>query len=442
MFLRSLTVENLRSIASAELEFGSPRAAPQRWSMLLGENGSGKSTLLRAIAMVMAGRSALPSFLTEPAGWIRNGAKAARVSATLVTANGEKRTIALTIRRDRDVATILEENQKSLEELDWALNHTHRSYFTVGYGVARRLSRELTREPQPARFANVATLFTADALLHSIETWSTDLHYRLGKRGEAVVRTTLEGLLPDAQFEGIDRENRRILFRTADGVVPLGQLSDAYQSVAAWAGDLLFRITETFKDYERPLEARGLLLMDEIELHLHPRVQRSLRRFLQTRFPNFQFIATTHSALTAQQSSEGELWIVDRERGSHVQRYPGNPQRLQVQHLLLSDAFGLDSLSSPQAEAYLRLRRKKQLTADERVELAKLHGELRADGDPLPERAGGEPLHALLERIDRAVAGRAAKATALGKPTVVVQAPPVMRKVAAAPRPSPPRRRR
>ena len=55
-----------------------------------------------------------------------------------------------------------------------------------------------------------------------------------------------------------DRAQRRLLFRTADGVLPLAALSDGYQNVAAWVGDVLYRLTETFHDRRRPLDTRGL----------------------------------------------------------------------------------------------------------------------------------------------------------------------------------------
>ena len=67
--------------------------------------------------------------------------------------------------------------------------------------------------------------------------------------------------------------------------------------VAAWIGDLLYRITETFEDYRAPLEARGLLLVDEIGLHLHPSWQRQLLDYISRKLPNFQRVVTTHSPM-------------------------------------------------------------------------------------------------------------------------------------------------
>ena len=84
----------------------------------------------------------------------------------------------------------------------------------------------------------------------------------------------LKDLLPGSRLTRIDRDQRELIFATRDGELPLDQLSEGYQNMAAWCGDLLYRITEVYKDYKSPLSARGLLLIDEIDLHLHPVWQR------------------------------------------------------------------------------------------------------------------------------------------------------------------------
>ena len=149
-------------------------------------------------------------------------------------------------------------------------------------------------------------------MLNPLETWAIDLHYRRQDEGLAIIHEAMRKLLPGMTFKGIDRERRDLMFDTVDGVVPLAYLSDGYQNMAAWCGDLLFRVTDTFDDYKDPLAARGVLIVDEIDLHLHPVWQRQLRNFLSDMFPNFQFILTTHSPLTAQQAGAGELFLVKR----------------------------------------------------------------------------------------------------------------------------------
>lgn len=300
--------------------------------------------------------------------------------------------------------------------LDDALRHTARNYLTAGYGVSRRLSggrpRLVAREDtaKSLRSLSVGTLFSPDAELQSIETWAMDLHYRRGSGGIGVVRRALAGLLPGVTFHSIDREKRRLVFQTVDGRIPMTQLSDGYQNVAAWAGDLLYRVTETFRNYKNPLLARGLLLIDEIDLHLHPVWQRKLREFLDEKLPNFQIVTTRHSALTAQQAAAGELFYFKRPRpkgGATLLAFDGDPQKLMSHQLLLSDVFGLATLNSPQVQGqrdrYRTLRAKPGRSITEQREMKALRTELRDIPDwSRPTKQDKETLSAL-RSIERAL---------------------------------------
>jgi energy-coupling factor transporter ATP-binding protein EcfA2 len=357
MFLQRVTLENVRSIEHLDLPV-TRMGTPREWTFLLGENGSGKTTLLRSIALVLAGSNALPELLGDPRDWIRSGASVARIGAELVTADGEERHAELEIGADDSIRQVYDRNRESLEQLDAAFSHTSRSYFTVAYGVSRRPAEEDSsiaksgpgfRNP---RARAVATLFSPDVPLTSLETWAMDLDYRRDA-GLEIVRGAVDTLLPDISLSHIDRARRELVFETPDGQIPYRLLSEGYQNVAAWTGDLLHQITETFEDYADPFGARGLLLIDEIDLHLHPNWQRELMRFVQTRFPNFQVVATTHSPLTVHQAGEGELFFLrraERSAPSTLHAYEGAPRRLMLHQLLTSPLFGLTTLDSVQVE--------------------------------------------------------------------------------------------
>jgi hypothetical protein len=419
MFLTGLRIENIRSIRTLDVAFTRPDDTVRRWTLLIGENGSGKSTLLRALALVMAGSEALADLLTEPATWITNGARAGRIEATVRTLHGDERKFRLELHRGQNVSEVIKANHRNLAPLDQALRHAARNYLTVGYGVSRRLT---TRAPtvakadpsRPLRSRSVRTLFAPDAELQSIETWAMDLHYRRGRGGIDIVRRALTGVLPGVTFHSIDREKRQLLFETADGLVPMAQLSDGYQNVAAWAGDLLYHVTETFRNYRNPLSARGLLLIDELDLHLHPVWQRRLREFLDDKLPNFQIVATTHSALTAQQATVGELFYFKRatpKASARLLAFDGDPQKLMSHQLLLTDAFGLASLNSPQVQEqrarYRRLRDQPRHSTRDRREMQTLREELSDVPDwSRPTKEDRETL-AALRSIERRLAGSA-----------------------------------
>jgi len=75
MFLKSLTIENCRSLAMVDLDFASYGTSDnvRKWSMLVGENGTGKSTILKAIALLLGGSDALPHLLGSARSWVPQG---------------------------------------------------------------------------------------------------------------------------------------------------------------------------------------------------------------------------------------------------------------------------------------------------------------------------------------------------------------------------------
>ncbi|MFB7146090.1 AAA family ATPase [Agrobacterium deltaense] len=375
MFLRRLRLKNLRSIAELDMQFVRPNGDVRPWTFVLGENGAGKSTILRALALVTAGGEALSEIIGDPDTWIRVGSDAATIELDYATAENQPRHAQLILRRGEGIRKLLETNANTLEQIDAALAHSTRNYFVVGYGVSRRRSAEpiswsgMAGGYRNNRAQSVATLFSPDATLVSIEQWALDLDYRRGAQGLRPVRKALDTLLADAKFDSIDKERRQLLFQTPDGVLPLSQLSDGYQAMTAWCGDVLFRITETFADRTDPLSARGVLLIDELDLHLHPIWQRQLVSFIKRTLPNFQVVATTHSPLTVHQAEEGELFVLRRpDRGnaaSSLTKFEGAPNKLMLHQLIQSPIFGLETLDSPQVASLRRELRSLKGVADE-----------------------------------------------------------------------------
>lgn len=369
MYLASLEVSDLRAIQHVRLDFRLSASEPmRRWTVLLGENGCGKSTILKAIGLVLAGSEALPDLLGEPDQWIRNGTSSAQVRAVICTADGEERTVELTIKRGDRRDQVIKRNAAGLSELDAALNHADRNYFIAGYGAFRRPPSEYRGKSGGHSFfgraSHLQTLFSPMSDLISLDAWATDLDYVSEGSDRNVIAEALGKLLPGMSFNTIDKRSRQVVMNTQDGVVPLSQLSEGYQAMAAWAGDLLFRMTQVFEDRKKPLTARGVLLIDEMDLHLHPRWKRQLVDFINDAFPNLQIIATTHSPLSVQQCGEGELFVVHRRDGQPtLLPFKGDPSKLRLSDLFLSPLIGLETLDSPKVAALRGQAREIELKA-------------------------------------------------------------------------------
>jgi len=348
MFLKEIKLRNFKCLSDISLSFKKDKKSNRKWTLILGENGTGKSNILKAIALVTSGSSALGELLGNVDSWIKFGESNCLISAVIETKRGEERKISLKFERGDNLSKVISKNKDSLYLIDSAIENANRNYFIVAYGASRRLSNEVFsnfEKSRSPRSMNVRNLFDNSSTLNPLTAWIIELDYRSGAQGINLVKDALKDFLPGIIFHSIDKENKQVMFDTVDGLISLDQLSDGYQNMAAWIGDLLFRITEAFRSYNKPLESRGLLLIDELDLHLHPKWQRKLLDFIGNKLPNFQVVATTHSPLTAQQADTGELFALKRNDSNIVEIIPfiGSPKSLLINQLLMTPVFGLET---------------------------------------------------------------------------------------------------
>lgn len=371
MFLKRIHLYQFRGFHEFEIFFDNEKGQIRKQTLFLGQNGTGKSNILKAIALITSGSETFLHLMNNPDDWVMYGKKEALIEATLVTKKNEERNISFKIVRGAKPHDLLKINDSAISQLDEALEHTSRNYFVAGYGASRRYNRSAEFVSSKERFsltdrsASVFTLFNPDAQLNSLTSWAMALDYRSSGTNINVIKNTLNYFLEGYRFYKIDKENKTLLFKEGENVLKLESLSDGYQNMAAWIGDLLFRVTEKFKDYKSPLSARGVLLIDEIDLHLHPRWQRKLLSFIHDKLKNMQVIATTHSPLTAQQADEGELFGLRKNNGVvELVPFMGSPKTMLVADMLMSPVFGIEtdeSLEVQQMKAEVKKLKKKSV---------------------------------------------------------------------------------
>lgn len=157
------------------------------------------------------------------------------------------------------------------------------------------------------------------------------------------------------------------------------QLSDGFKIVTAMVADIASRMAEANPEKENPLLTSGIVLIDEIDLHLHPRWQRMILQQLNKTFPNIQFIVTTHSPVVLVGALDfSQIFVLDGKeiRFSHFEEYTS----YDVSQILLSDLFDLPTARAPQWDSKIRLRdellEKSNLSEEDKLKLAKLDTEL------------------------------------------------------------------
>ena len=214
------------------------------------------------------------------------------------------------------------------------------------------------------RSDGLASLFRDSAELYDAEEILLRLDHRVQKPGDPQdierlqrVKQVLATVLPDIdRTENIqifgppvldfDREPSGVRFRTPYGLVPLSALSLGYQTTLTWIVDLALRLFEHYPESPDPLSEPGIVLIDGIDVHLHPRWQRRLMENLTACFPAVQFIATAHSPLVAQAAENASLAVLREEDGQVViKQHPQSVNTWRVDQILASDLFDIPTRS-------------------------------------------------------------------------------------------------
>ena len=410
VYFLSLEVENFRCFGPKQtLNLATKDGRPARWTVILGENGVGKTTLLRRFANFQPVKGELThkeptSFYSEP-----------RCSSG----------VSLAALFDRNDIYRPESNSKFSLSADYSLGYLEEQkrsgsgtlYLTIeghhatvragditlsnmvcfGYGASRRMGKSNLSDKRDDD--NCASLFDDDAELLNAEEWLLQADYAASRKSprqrQAVkqrdrVKEILTALLPDvkdiriAEGEG-SFSVPYVEFQTPYGWVRLQNLSLGYRALITWMVDLASRLFDHYPNSDDPLAQPAVVLVDEIDLHLHPRWQRTLMQFLSGIFKNTQFIVTAHSPLVVQAADEDANIVLLRREGDHVviENDKETIRGWRVDQILTSELFGLATARPPQYEAAIDertalLSKGKMTKADEArvAELDKIMGEL------------------------------------------------------------------
>ena len=400
-------LENIGPFDNLELELN------QHWNILLGDNGVGKSTIIKAIAVGICGRDAQP----YSDRLIKVGKTYGRI--TLETIDGNKYDTLLLKGREGEVEVKSIPDERPLETERW---------LTIGFPPLRAMSWEQSRGPQLVEVKRRPTssdlIFlikdTSDPRLDELKQWIINLDYRIkdervrnsrDKRYEKLLQEFFRiiGRLTEdvtVKFKEVELNTNQIKVITDDGEIPIEAVSQGTASLIGWIGILLKRLYEIYGQEEEPRKQYALVLMDEIDAHMHPKWQQSLIPSLTELFPNVQFIATTHSPLIVGGMPTEQVFRFARdENGKVIQLEIESDMTMgRTDQILTASLFGLettlDKITQKEIEEYQKLLSKSSRTPEEAEEFQRLHRTLEFR-IPVPqetpiERRAQELLQALL----------------------------------------------
>ena len=394
VYFSALELENVRCFGERQaLSLTDEDGNPVQWTLILGDNGVGKTTLLQCLAWT---RPVLSDVKSEKPGC---------VFLESALSNEENSTLNSLIRIGNDVRARLEvsfivgrsirnqDRQACSEEIktgimlrskDSKLEEAESLQLTeleskeferifpsnlviFSYGATRR-SGTLKLEGRELSDP-LASIFQSSTELYDVEDVLLNLDYRAAKSSSGKsssdrderrlqqVKQVLAAVLPDVQHErnihilgpdilGDPSEPSGVRFTTPYGDVPLSALSLGYQTTLTWIADLAVRLYERYPDSPDPLSEPGIVLIDNIELHLHPRWQRRMMEDLSRCFPAIQFVATAHSPLVVQAAESGNLAVLHEVDGHvEIKMRLESVNAWRADQILASDLFGIPTRS-------------------------------------------------------------------------------------------------
>lgn len=314
-----------------------------QWIFITGKNGSGKSSILKAITAGIVGDV---------------------VQEHIRPSTEQNAIISIELLQDNtnQIQTLKSEDRrwelykdKELEVRDIPL---------LAYGVSRLNIQTEGSEDRRYKDDHVFSLFKSDeGNLSNVEEWLKDEMLKILKANDKdrikieqrynMVKDTLSQLMPSVSQVDYNDKEAHIEYTENGEVVKMERLASGNKSILAMVGDILIRLLRFYPNVDDTTNFKGIIIIDELDLHLHPSWQREMPWLLSHLFPKVQFICSTHSIIPFMGAPKNSVFFtVDRteEEGTTIQKLDIDVSSLSANILLSSPLFEV-SLLSKVAEA-------------------------------------------------------------------------------------------
>lgn len=406
VYFSSIEIENVRCFGERQvLDLTGDDGAPIQWSLLIGENGTGKTTLLESLAWMCpvpdeedpsAGGTTARGIQALTEGPLnpslpragdelletlpREVLAEARISARLTfgkvgfrpgTEPGDGNVSSslinfetnLSLNEVGELQDLKSASSPSIEDLPQAFIDP----LIVAYGANRFLGKQNSEDfdaSEPSdhrRLSEFSELCDVEELLMALDYAA----YANPSGPESRVLTSLKGaiskILPEdppveiiihpSDVLGTGRRGG-VYANTFTGLVRMSALSLGYRSTAGWVIDFATRLFKRYSESPNPLSEPAVVLIDEIDLHLHPLWQLRIIRDLSELFPSTQFIATSHSPLIVQVANNSKLTLLSKHEDEvRIEDHSDVPSKLRVDQILTSLLFRVPSSRSPDVQS-------------------------------------------------------------------------------------------
>jgi predicted ATP-binding protein involved in virulence len=363
MRLHKLSLENFRGFEKLELDFA---PAARRPVVLVGVNGAGKSTILDAISLMLSlfvsgVRLGRPAATIPSENDIRLGAGSCVISLTAefltddpVTWQVASTRSGFPVQRATDdralfgaIGAVQQAIANGSPRLPLAVYYpTNRSALDIPDRIRTPYEYDVLSpyvgalDGQSIDFRGFFAWFREEEDIYNEQLARSKTNEEVATTRPALeqVRRAIEEFFPGASELRIERRPQRMTLKYKELRLDVSQLSDGEKCVLAMIGDLARRMVLAAPALSNPLEQEAVVLIDEIELHLHPALQRTVLPRLQQVFPNTQFIVSTHSPQVLSSVLSASVRLLDQFECRSLDRGTWRRDTIRILEAAFGDA--------------------------------------------------------------------------------------------------------
>lgn len=296
-----------------------------RWIFLTGENGYGKTLLLQGLVIGMFGNKDRNQLLGNNIFW-----DAYHFGGVIELKSGNKNIINI---YDTD---IFEKHE----------------YFAA-FGASR-----LNKNSKPVNSGKTFNLFNSYGELLDIEDrmimWErAEEQKQYYDATRQILVRLMKPYITDIHIERNGSKTDVIYFEADSIPKPFLNLASGFRSIITMVGDMIIRLSEEQPNINNFEDLAGIVIIDEFDLHLHPKMQRELVERLTDTFQNIQFIVSTHSPIPFLGAPKNSVFIkVDRDKEKRIfaEKLDVDVTKLTPNTILTSPVFGFEDINSKEMD--------------------------------------------------------------------------------------------
>ena len=351
MILKNIQFSNYSGLRDGQIDFD------RHLTVISGKNGSGKTSLLKTVSIVVSWiiariKSEKGNGTYIPADSITNGYQDAMIEAvfdeigSVRIPNKAKSGLTKTYVLDLDG---IKQYAGGIRQAIEATNFKCSIPIFAFYGVKRavidiplriRNKEEELLDTYNDCLNGAANFRDFFMWFRNQEDLENEMRVRPATAGDRFTReldafrNAMKIFLPDYTDIHIRRRPLRMVVKKQGTEVNVSQLSDGEKIYLALIGDLCRKLVLANPTMDDPLQGEGIVMIDEIDLHLHPKWQGEFATRLTTVFPNIQFIVTTHSPQVLNRVPATSVRALNDGKVNHVDYSYGLPSGIILKDIM------------------------------------------------------------------------------------------------------------